>query len=92
MTGTPSCLDQRRNQLLGTIADDRRRLRAAATQLHQPLAMVDLGWSIALFVKQHPFVVVGACTTLGAVLPRRFWRWWSFGPLLWRLSGMLRPE
>ena len=83
---------QRRNQLLGKIAADRRRLRDAMAPLNQPLALVDLGWSMTRLLTRHPFAVASACAALSAVLPRWLGRWWTVGPLIWRLATVFRSR
>jgi YqjK-like protein len=85
MTAAVRTRNQRRNHLLATIAADRRQLQETAAALHQPLALIDLGWSMTLLITRHPFALVSACTVLGAILPRRIGRWWALGPLLWQL-------
>ena len=84
--------EQRRSQLLGKIASDRRQLGDTVAQIRQPLALVDLGWSVIRFVRQHPFAVVSACTALGAILPPPLARWWNWGHLAYRLGAVFRTS
>lgn len=78
-------LAARRARLLEQIAAERLAMASRLRDWQQPLAMVDLGCSVARFVRHHPLAMAGGYGVLRLVLRRPLSRialWWRRGRLL----------
>ena len=80
-------LSERRKHLVDEAAALRLRLASDMDKLRKPLDIVDQGFVVLRFIKNHSTWLVGSITLLTALKPIRMFKWLLSGRMAWLVLG-----
>jgi hypothetical protein len=74
----------RRERLLAKAAAQREEVALLLAPWHGPLAVADKGVAVAVYVREHPSIIVVAVAALVVLSPKRAFRWARRAFAVWR--------
>ena len=83
-------LVERRTTLVARAATQRAELSQALAPWGRPLAVVDQGWVVVRYIRNHAALLAGVGAFVVPIRPLRMARWLRRGWLVWRMALVVK--